>query len=68
MCNYWANFIRSGDPNGKDSTGEEMPKWEPYTIDAPYGMVFGDKAQFVKEQPTELMKFLVGQYFKRSSL
>ena len=25
MCNYWANFIRYGNPNGKDSTGEEMP-------------------------------------------
>jgi len=31
MCNYWANFIRSGDPNGQDSTGEELPRWEPYT-------------------------------------
>lgn len=67
MCNYWTNFIRSGDPNGKDSTGEEMPRWEPYTVDAPYGMVFADKAEFVKEQPSKLMKFLVNQYFKRSS-
>ena len=23
ICNYWCNFIRSGDPNGKDSTGED---------------------------------------------
>ena len=66
MCNYWANFIRSGDPNGKDSTGEEMPYWEPYTADAPYGMLFGDKAEFNREQPSELMSFLVNQYFKRS--
>jgi para-nitrobenzyl esterase len=63
MCNYWANFIRSGDPNGKDSTAEEMPRWEAYTADAPYGMVFGDKAEFVREQPSDLMKFLVRQYF-----
>ncbi|MNM95881.1 Carboxylesterase family protein [compost metagenome] len=26
MCNYWANFISSGDPNGLDSTGEELPR------------------------------------------
>lgn len=44
-----------------------MPRWEPYTVDAPYGMVFADKAEFVKEQPSKLMKFLVNQYFKRSS-
>ena len=25
MCNYWANFIKAGDPNGIDATGEEMP-------------------------------------------
>lgn len=65
MCNYWANFIRNGNPNGEDSTGEPMPQWEPYTSDAPYTMVFGDKAVFVREQPDEIMKFLVKQYFKR---
>ncbi|MDF2960693.1 MAG: carboxylesterase [Paenibacillus sp.] len=65
MCNYWANFIRSGDPNGNDSTGEDMPQWEAYTPEAPYGMVFKDKPEFVREQPSELMKFLVKQYFEK---
>jgi para-nitrobenzyl esterase len=64
MCNYWANFIRTGDPNGIDSTGEAMPQWDPYTLAAPYGMVFADKAEFVKEQPSDLMNFLVKEYFK----
>lgn len=67
MCNYWANFIRSGDPNGKDSTGEEMPHWAPYTPEAPYGIVFGDKAESVKVPPSDLMKFLVKAYFKKIS-
>lgn len=66
MCNYLANFIRSGDPNGKDSTGEDMPQWDRYTAEAPYGMVFGDKAEFVKEEPNDLMKFLVKHYFKNN--
>lgn len=65
MCNYWANFISFGNPNDKDSTGEEMPYWETYTADAPYGMVFRDKAEFLKEQPSDLMKFLVKEYFKK---
>jgi para-nitrobenzyl esterase len=65
MCNYWTNFIRSGNPNGKDATGEYMPHWDTYTADAPYGMVFGDKSEFVKEQPSDLMKFLVKEYFNK---
>jgi para-nitrobenzyl esterase len=64
MCNYWTNFICSGNPNGKDSTGEEMPYWEPYTPEAPYGMLFGDRAEFNKEGPSSMMNFLVNQYFK----
>jgi para-nitrobenzyl esterase len=65
MCNYWANFIRSGNPNGKDSTGEDMPQWYTYTAEAPYGMLFKDKAEFAKEEPSDLMKFLIKQYFKK---
>ena len=65
MCNYWANFIRSGNPNGQDATGKEMTKWEPYTPEAPYGMVFGESPEFVIEGPSKLMDFLVQQYFKK---
>lgn len=65
MCNYWANFISSGNPNGKDSTGEDMPLWYPYSSDEPYGMGFKDKAEFINEQPSDLMKFLVKEYFKK---
>lgn len=66
MCNYWANFIRSGDPNGQDATGEDLPRWETYTPEAPYGMRFADRAAFAAEQPGELMRFLLQQYFRRN--
>ncbi|MCC3372020.1 carboxylesterase/lipase family protein [Cohnella sp. REN36] len=66
MCQYWANFIRTGDPNGLDSTGEDLPRWEPYTPEAPYGMRFADQAAFAREQPRDTMKFLVKQYFKKN--
>lgn len=68
MCNYWANFIRCGDPNGKDSTGEDLPWWEPYTPKAPYGMRFVDQAEFSREQPSDMMQLLVRQYFNRKSV
>ncbi|MDI4646989.1 carboxylesterase/lipase family protein [Cohnella hashimotonis] len=66
MCDYWANFIRAGDPNGQDSTGAELPRWEVYTPEAPYGMRFTDRAEFAGEAPGELMQFLVERYFKRN--
>ena len=28
MCDYFCNFIRTGNPNGKDLNGEELPVWE----------------------------------------
>lgn len=68
MCNYWANFIRSGDPNGRDSTGEELPRWMPYTPEAPYGMLFADRAVCSKQPPSEIMKFLVEQYCRKNPL
>ena len=59
MCNYWANFIRSGDPNGADADGEDMPLWRPYTEDAPWRMWFDDTAHSEAKGPGPLMSFLL---------
>lgn len=67
MCNYWANFIRSGDPNGKDSTGEDMPYWHPYTVEEPYGMIFSDTAVMSNEQPGKVMNLLIKSYLKKNA-
>ena len=40
MCNYWANFIHCGNPNGLDADGTKMPKWEPYSKQTPCEMIF----------------------------
>lgn len=68
MCNYLAYFIGTGNPNGKDSSGEDLPLWKPCTSEAPYGMIFADKAKFVEESPGEVMQFLVENYFERQSI
>ncbi len=31
MCDYFANFIKTGDPNGTGKGGKTLPVWEPYT-------------------------------------
>ena len=35
MCNYWTNFVKSGNPNGDDTDGEPMPEWVPFSNASP---------------------------------
>ncbi len=60
MCNYWCNFIKNGDPNGKDADGTDMPYWNPYKKETPCDMVFsseGARSETVEETP--FMKFMI---------
>lgn len=67
MCNYWANFIRSGDPNGKDADGSDMPLWKPFTEDDPNRICFYDEVCTGSRGPDDLMKFLMRQYLKKKN-
>lgn len=40
MCNYWVNFIKTGDPNGNDADGKPMPYWYSYEKEKPCEMIF----------------------------
>ena len=40
MCDYFCNFIRTGDPNGKDLNGEKLPKWDAWSDKTPCTMRF----------------------------
>ncbi len=64
MCDYWVNFIRTGDPNGADSQGKMLPLWPELTVDQPAWMVFGDKAAPQRWEADKLEAFLLKQYMK----
>ena len=64
MCDYWVNFIRTGDPNGVDSQGKMLPLWPELTVDQPVWMVFGDKAAPQRWEADKLEAFLLKQYMK----
>ena len=68
MCNYWANFVKTGDPNGQDADGSDMPYWKPYTVEEPCRMWFGDTAYTEEKGPDALMQFLLAQELKKRGL
>lgn len=60
MCNYYCNFIKSGDPNGKDADGTDLPYWGPYTSKTPHDMVFTTEGAYLEQdEETDFMKFLI---------
>lgn len=61
MCNYWSNFIKNGNPNGIDITGEEMPEWKPYTKDVPNKMLFTDSPHPTICSSSPIMSLFLGE-------
>jgi len=59
MCDYWVNFIRTGDPNGVDSQGKQLPLWPALTEKDPAWMVFDDRAQPERWPLSPLEAFLL---------
>lgn len=65
MCNYWSNFVKTGDPNGKDDDGSDMPYWAPYEGETPCNMIFRTAGPDpVCEKESEYVQFLSEQIKK----
>jgi len=56
MCDYFCNFIRTGDPNGKDLNGEELPRWDAWTEEAPCTMMFLPEGAAPSKEPLSPFK------------
>ena len=66
MCDYFCNFIRSGDPNGQDLNGEPLPRWEPWSERTPCSMHFtGSGAEPVTEALPPLKRFAAERIMER---
>lgn len=61
MCDYWANFIRSGDPNGMGSDGRRLPEWPETTAEAPVRMRFTDRCAAEPCAPQPVMAALLSR-------
>lgn len=65
MCDYWANFIKTGDPNGEGSDSEPLPLWPALDPASPARMNFGDTAAPRPAPMSRLMEFLLDKYLER---
>jgi len=59
MCNYWTNFMKTGNPNGDDADGTPMPCWKPYTKNAKSEMIFDSEGAHAATEEDEFMQFMV---------
>jgi para-nitrobenzyl esterase len=64
MCNYWANFIKSGDPNGEDVDGTPMLEWKPMNAAMKNAMWFTDQPEPREDAPDVKMKLQVSAYIE----
>ncbi len=64
MCDYWANFIRTGDPNGNDSQGKPLPVWPTLQPEHPRRMCFAETAGVEGWPMSQLEAFLL-RHLKR---
>jgi para-nitrobenzyl esterase len=58
MIQYWTNFAKYGDPNGKD-----LPKWETYSAANPFVLLLKDVPQRI-DLPNEDKLLLMEEYFR----
>ena len=49
MSSYWLNFVKYGNPNGKDTNGNELLKWQTTTESGGLLMEFGNTCQMVED-------------------
>ncbi len=66
MCDYFCNFIRTGDPNGKDLNGEELPRWEAWNDQSPCTMIFTREGAKASGEPqSDFEKFISDRIMER---
>ena len=66
MCDYFCNFIRTGDPNGKDLNGEPLPRWDAWSEETPCTMRFLRGGASPETAPLPpLKRFLSGRIMDR---
>ncbi len=67
MCDYWCNYIKSGNPNGAGTAEKQLPYWERLNAKSPRVMYFGNDSRLVEAKPSELMNLAIKAMEQRFS-
>ena len=65
LCDYLCNFIKSGDPNGTGTDGNQLPSWPRIDPQDPVFMSFKDTAKTVRQRMSSVEKALLDAFFAR---
>lgn len=49
MSSYWLNFVKYGNPNGKDTKGRQLPLWQTHEESNGLLMEFGDTCGMIED-------------------
>ena len=49
MSSYWLNFVKYGNPNGKTTTGQNLPEWQTTKESNGLLMDFGDTCSMIED-------------------
>lgn len=58
MSSYWLNFVKYGNPNGKDTNGRELPQWQTTQESNGLLMEFGDNCGMVEDPFRYIYEYL----------
>ena len=58
MSSYWLNFVKYGNPNGKDTKGNELPLWQTTSESGGLLMDFGDTCNMIADPFSYIYNYL----------
>ena len=59
MCNYLCHFVKTGNPNGTDADGSDLPEWKPYSEEEAFEMLFTGQGAKGAEGESEFNRFMI---------
>ena len=58
VSSYWANFVKTGDPNGADRIGKPLPVWKKYTQEDDFVLCFQECPRRFEDPHREINDFM----------
>ena len=68
MCDYFANFVKTGDPNGPDMNGQDNPRWAAHTEGDRDAMIFGGQGAKPVRLPASAFEDFLRERMRRRLL